>query len=134
MAHRGSVKRMSVDHEEFIARSYNGKRSPSSGGAAHDNGDIRCPTALIECKVTRKEIKPKIIKDFEKITEEAYAEGREPALALRYFEPNSILANSDGWIDLIVRRVADDLCMYDELNELRWRHAMTTQNIKIVDD
>lgn len=99
---------MSVDHEEFIARSYNGIRSPSSGGAGHDNGDIRCPTTLIECKVTMKEIKPKIIKEFEKIAEEAYAEGREPALALRYFEPNSLLANSDGWIDLIVRRVADD--------------------------
>lgn len=108
MARRGTSKRLSVDHEEAIARAYGGKRSPSSGGAAHDYGDVRCPEQLIECKATMQEAKPKILKEFEKIAAEAYAEGREPALALRYHAPDSILADTDGWVDLIVRTVGDD--------------------------
>jgi hypothetical protein len=108
MARRGTSKRLSVDHEEAIARAYGGARSPSSGGAAHDYGDVRCPTALIECKATMAESRPKVLKEFEKIAVEAYAEGREPALALRYYAPESILADVDGFVDLIVRRVADD--------------------------
>jgi hypothetical protein len=108
MARRGTSKRLSVDHEEAIARAYGGKRSPSSGGAAHDYGDVRCPTVLIECKATMQEAKPKVLKEFEKIAVEAYAEGREPALALRYYAPDSILADTDGWVDLIVRTVGDD--------------------------
>lgn len=108
MARRGTSKRLSVDHEEYIARVYRGKRSPSSGGAAHDQGDVRCPTALIECKVTMAAGRPKILKEFEKITKEAFAEGRTPVLALRYFAPDSILADVDGWVDLVVRTVGDD--------------------------
>jgi hypothetical protein len=55
-----------------------------------------------------QETKPKVLKEFEKIAVEAYAEGREPALALRYFAPDSALANVDGWVDLMVRSVGDD--------------------------
>lgn len=134
MAARGSRKRLSVDHEEAIARAYAGKRSPSSGGAAHDYGDVRCPDKLIECKATMQTAKPKVLKEFEKIAVEAFAEGREPALALRYYEPTSILADVDGWVDLIVRRVADDRCMYDELNEFRWRQGIIARGVEIVDD
>lgn len=108
MAIRGSKKRRSVEQEHHIARLYGGIVSPSSGGAAHDYGDVRCPTLLIECKMTMQEKRPKILKEFEKIAAEAWAEGRDPALALRYFAPESILADTDGWVDLIVRRVGDD--------------------------
>lgn len=107
MARRGTSKYFSVRHEEAIARAYDGTRSPSSGGAAHDAGDVRGASELIECKASMKPAK-KLIEEFEKITKEAYAEGRTPALALRYFAPESILADVDGWIDLIVRRVGDD--------------------------
>lgn len=55
-----------------------------------------------------QETKPKVLKEFEKIAVEAYAEGRTPALALRYCAPDSILADADGWVDLIVRTVGDD--------------------------
>jgi len=54
------------------------------------------------------ERRPKILREFEKIAAEAWAEGSEPALALRYFAPESILASIDGWVDLIVYRVDDD--------------------------
>ncbi len=52
--------------------------------------------------------KAKIVKDMEKIAEEAWSEGREPVLALRYFDPTSILADPEGWVDLSVRRTEDD--------------------------
>jgi hypothetical protein len=51
---------------------------------------------------------PVFIRQLEKVTEEAYAEGREAALALRYFAPQSILSNPEGWVDVIVRPVAYD--------------------------
>ena len=114
MARRGSSKRLSVEHEDWIAHKYGGNRSPSSGGAGHDAGDVRCydeygrPSLLIECKMTMAKTRPKILKEFEKIAKEAWAEGRDSALALRYFAPESILADTDGWVDLIVRRVGDD--------------------------
>ena len=107
MAQRGTNKRLSVDHEEHIARFYGGKRSASSGGAAHDAGDVRCPLLLIECKATMKR-SSKVLREFEKITREAFAEGRQGALALRFYAPDSILADVDGWVDLIVRTIGDD--------------------------
>ena len=95
-----------------MARTYGGRRSASSGAADNDQGDVRTPTLLIEAKVTGGpgQIKPlpKFVREFEKITEEAWSEGREPVLALRYFAPDSILSDTRGWIDLAVRRVIDD--------------------------
>lgn len=113
MANRGTNKRKSVDQEDFLAKTYGGRRSASSGGADNDQGDVRTPTLLLEAKVTGgpgKPLKPlpKFVKEFEKIAEEAYSEGRTPVLALRFFAPDSILADKRGWIDLAVRRVDDD--------------------------
>lgn len=113
MAKRGTSKRKSVDHEDFLARTYGGKRSASSGAADNDQGDVRTSTLLVEAKVTGgpgQKLKPlpKFVQEFEKIAEEAWSEGREPVLALRYFYPESILADTHGWIDLAVRRVIDD--------------------------
>lgn len=104
---RGTSKQLSVDHETWIAQKYGGKRSASSGGAAHDAGDVRLSGELVECKATMKAPK-KILNEFEKIAQEAYAEGRTPALALRWYAPDSILSDVDGFVDLIVRTVGDD--------------------------
>ncbi len=113
MASRGTVKQVSVEHEDFIASVYNGTRSPSSGGASHDQGDVRTASTLIECKAKGSPrfpptTTPTLLQQFEKVAREAWSEGREPAVALRFYDPSSPLANLDGWIDLIVRRVADD--------------------------
>lgn len=113
MAKRGTSKRKSVEHEDYIANLYGGVRSNSSGAADNDQGDVRTPTLLIEAKVTgnpgvKPKPLPKFVRELEKITEEAWSEGREPVLALRYFAPDSILANRQGWIDLAVRRAVDD--------------------------
>jgi hypothetical protein len=51
---------------------------------------------------------PKFVQHLEKVAEEAYLEGREPVVALRYFAPTSILANPQGWIDVAVRPAQSD--------------------------
>lgn len=113
MAKRGSPKARSVEHETFIARLYSGHRSRSSGAADTDAGDVRVKVegTLFECKTTGEPGKPKstkIIKEMEKIRLEAYEEGREPALALRYFNPDSSLADINGYVDLVVRLAHED--------------------------
>jgi hypothetical protein len=113
LAKRGTVKEASVDQENFIAVKYGGKRSKSSGGAMHDAGDVRTTNHLIECKLTGDTLKPaKSIRlelsDLEKICDEAWAEGRTPALALRIYNPKSRLADVHGNVDVIARLVSDD--------------------------
>lgn len=106
MARRGTSKRFSVEQEDFIASLYRGTRSPSSGAAESDAGDVRSERYLIECKVSGEPGKVKrkstILQHLEAIWEEAVAEGREPVLCVREFQPDSPLANRDGWVDLSI--------------------------------
>ncbi len=115
-AKRGSAKRRSVEQEEYVARKYGGVRSKSSGAAAHDYGDVRTPHGthspgqLIECKVTTGSRVPQFIQELEKIAREAWVEGREPVLVLRYEGcRGNLLADVDGNIDIAVRRMLDDV-------------------------
>ena len=84
-----------------------------------DAGDVRSSDHLFECKMTGHpggpEKRPKLLKDFEKIAEEAYAEGRDPVLCLRFWSPSSSLADRDGWVDLTVRRSSEDADIAKEL-------------------
>ena len=120
MARRGTTKQLSIEQEDYVARQYGGKRSPSSGAASHDYGDVRTPHGkntrgqLIECKGAGSpahplKVKPALLSVFEKIAQEAFAEGREPMLAFRYHCPDSFLADREGWIDLSVRLMCDDV-------------------------
>lgn len=121
MATRGSSKALSVEQEEHVAKTYGGRRSPSSGGADTDQGDVRTKDALIECKLTGRPGKPAkstLLKQFEKIAEEAYSEGREPLLAYRFFAPASPLSNRNGWVDLVVRLLPDDALLVEKA----WRY------------
>lgn len=120
MATRGTTKALSVLQEERIAHLYRGKRSKSSGAAAHDQGDVRTATELIECKYHGQPggtpiSVPRPVAELEKVAKEAWSEGREPVLALRYYLPDSILADNDGWVDLTVRRTCDDVELKDAL-------------------
>jgi hypothetical protein len=112
MAKRGTVKHKSVEQENFVAAHYGGRRSASSGAADTDSGDVVTETALVECKVMgnpEEPIKrPGFAKDFEKITEEAWQRGKVPKLAIRWYDPNSLLSDRDGWCDVVVYRLADD--------------------------
>jgi len=113
MARKGTTKAYSIEQEDYVASQYNGKRSPSSGGADNDSGDVRAPRDLIECKVKgspNHPLKncPTILQQFDKIAVEAHLEGRSPVLALRFYWPDSPLANHKGWVDLSVRLLDED--------------------------
>lgn len=107
MATRGSSKQLSLQHEYHIGHLFHGLVSLSSGAAEHDAGDVRCKHILIECKMTGHPGKPpkrlpKFIQQLEEITTDAWSEGKDSALALRYYAPDSRLANAGGWVDVVV--------------------------------
>jgi hypothetical protein len=108
MARRGSIKELSVRQEDHIADLFDGRRSPSSGAADTAYADVNCKRLAIECKMTMSKSKPKLLKDFEKVAREAWEHDKEPMVALRYYDPDSILASRDGWIDLTVRLASSD--------------------------
>jgi len=113
MAKRKSTRDFARAHESWIAREYRGRVSPSSGASAVDTGDVRTDIELMECKATghQKAAKSISIKlsTIEKIADEAYAEGLEPAIPLRIYNPDSPLADPSGNVDLICRLVRDDV-------------------------
>lgn len=111
MAARGSSKARSVDHEDFIAKHYSGRRNAGSGALDTETGDVETWGEAFECKTTGQPGKPaksSLITRMEKITDEAHQVGKTGALALRFFAPDSPLADYDGFVDLVVRRVKDD--------------------------
>ena len=113
MAERGSSKATSLKHEDYVADRYAGRRSPSSGASVVDKGDVRAKHHLIECKVKGSSkyplsSVPTIVQQMEKAAEEAWAESLEPLLALRFYLPGHLLANSEGWVDLAVHILDED--------------------------
>lgn len=113
-------KEVSVAHESYIARIYDGRRSRSSGAAHSDKGDVRANTSrtMFECKVTGEpggvEKRSTLLTVMEKTADEAWSEGKDPAVCLRLYNPSSPLANPEGWVDLTVRLTADD-CVRERL-------------------
>lgn len=107
-------KELSKQHEEYIAKKYSGQRSRSSGASDTDKGDVRVEgsSSLIECKLTgspgNEPKRSTLLAHMEKVADEAWAEGKEPAVALRLFCPTSPVANVDGWVDMTVRLTVDD--------------------------
>jgi len=113
MAKRGSTKALSVAHEDRVAAAYEGVRSPSSGGAISDRGDVRTGTHLHECKNRGTYDKPARsisvkLDDLEKIADEATSEGRLWAQSLSIYAPDSPLAGRHGFVDLTVRPMSED--------------------------
>lgn len=117
MAKRGTKKELSVRHEQDIADVYDGKRSASSGGAVTDEGDVRVlsDNTLFECKgqfgtrTGSAPVRSTLLRQFEKVSDEAYAIGKTPAMALRFYAPESFLSDQEGWVDLTVRMLEDDI-------------------------
>lgn len=113
MAKRGSTKWLSLRQEARVAKVFHGKRSPTSGASVSDQGDIRTTGELIECKHTGTFDKPAKsisvkLSDLEKIADEAWSEGRVPVLALGIYNPDSVLSDADGTVNLILRLERDD--------------------------
>ncbi len=119
MAKLGSTKGLSVIQEERVARRYHGVRSPSSGAAESDQGDVRTEIELFECKHRGTFDKPALsisikLEDFEKIADEAWSEGRMPVMALSIYCPDSPLADKNGFVEFTARLQKDDLWLTDE--------------------
>jgi hypothetical protein len=106
MAHRGTKKELSVRHENHVAHVLGGKRSKSSGASVTDKGDVRANDLVIECKMTMGRL-PTFIRQFEKVASEAYEEGLTPMMTLRYYDPVSIISDTNGWIDIAVMLLGD---------------------------
>lgn len=125
MARKGESKDQSIVHETFIARTYGGNRNRGSGALDTETGDVITTRCAFECKTTgspklcQHEIswhdceecyrKPTMVARMEKIVDEAREVGRFGALALRFYDPKSPLADFNGFVDLVVFRVADDV-------------------------
>lgn len=111
MARRGTKKAHADAHEKYIATLYGGEQVNGSGQPDRVGGDVKTNWELFECKLTGQPGKPatsSLITRMEKIADEAWEEGREPALCLRFFKPDSVLANKDGYVDLTVRLSTQD--------------------------
>jgi hypothetical protein len=110
MARRGTSKRKSRDQEDFVAGCYDGVVSPSSGAADTDQGDVRSPVSLIECKAMGEEGKEdrpslnQILTWLSEITYQAWEEGRDPVLCLRIWAENHPLSRH-GVLDLAITHV-----------------------------
>jgi hypothetical protein len=108
-------KRLSKEHEQYVAKHLGGRRSPSSGASDTDKGDVSTDTLLIECKgkfgkrIGDKEVRSTLVKQMEKAADEAWSEGKDPAIALRFYKPESVLADNEGYVDLLVTRLADEV-------------------------
>lgn len=117
-------KQLANQHEERIASSYGGRRSPSSGASDVDKGDVHVKSSktMFECKLTGTpggdSKRTMLLRHMEKAADEAWAEGKEPAVALRLFSPDSILADVNGWVDMTVRLMTDDA-----RRELQWQSS-----------
>lgn len=112
------------DHERFIERVYGGQRTKGSGSTVAHKGDVRISTAseLVECKLQGNPESPRrtrLVKQLEKVANEAYEEGLDPVLAWRIFDPSSELANLDGYVDVAIRLVRDDARRSEELNDAK---------------
>lgn len=108
MARAGTSKARSLDQEDHVAAVYGGRRSRSSGASIRDPADVMTDLLDIECKTTggpgEKPVElPGFVKELEKLARKAFANGKAPILALRYYKPESILADYSGWVDLAVK-------------------------------
>jgi len=109
-------RKLATKHEDYVADVFSGVRSRTSGASIVDKGDVRVKDdrTLFECKYSGspgqpRKSKSKIVRDLEKVADEASDEGLEPALALRFYDPDSSLASKQtGYVDVVVRLIHDD--------------------------
>jgi hypothetical protein len=106
LPNRKLIKEHSKAQEEFIAKNTGGRRSPSSGAWIYDDGDVDADHYIIECKLSGNPEKPAKsislkLSDFEKVFDEAMLNKKSPAMALRIYNPESILADHKGNVDFV---------------------------------
>lgn len=96
-------------HEDRIAKAVGGRRVPGSGSSMFAKGDVNEDSFLIECKLTEAGSLRVKQSWLEKITSEAEAQGKMPALAIEIQGGDRRLAERD-WIAVprsVFRRLLD---------------------------
>lgn len=97
--------RRSRKQERGTAKRFGGRVNPGSGAGWARKGDVVTPGLLIENKWTGKmQVTLKSL-DLEKITEEATAEGRIPALAIELNGRRYILFTEEDVLEHFVDRM-----------------------------
>jgi Holliday junction resolvase len=97
-------------HEERIADHVNGRRQPGSGASDYAKGDVKASNFLIECKMTGKASIRVTGHWLAKITKEAMAAGKEPALAIEIAGHDDPVLERD-WVMVpmsVFKRFADE--------------------------
>lgn len=106
-------KKLSKEHELSVAKRLKGRRSPSSGASDTDKGDVSTEQWLIECKgkfgqrIGQNPVRSTLVKHMEKVADEAWSVDKDPMMALRFYLPESTLSDNEGYVDLLVTRMAD---------------------------
>lgn len=137
MAVTGSKKALSKEHEEYVASRYGGRRSPSSGAAFTDIGDVRGADLLFECKgkfgirTGEKPVRSTLVTQFEKVADEAWQSSHTPAMALRFYMPDSPLANNLGYVDLVLKLLEDDLSLSEDAYQAGREDEQNYQNGRV---
>ena len=103
---RLTAKQMSVEHENFIAEAFGGKRERASGANPTRPGDVYVhdEKILIECKVSQSSSVTLSAKAFDKLRHEASQRGCRPMAALRLRDPYST-----KHVDVIVKLLDDEI-------------------------
>lgn len=120
-------KQMSVEHEEFIANEFGGRRERASGASITAPGDVYVPDSayneklLIECKVSESGSVSISRKAIHKIREEAATRGCRPMVALRLRDPY----DPNYHVDVILKLIDDELTDLAELQQLRYLEDKT---------
>lgn len=107
-------KELSVEQENYIAKAYGGRRSPSSGAQDADRGDVRYEIDILdvnfrftgECKATRASSFSLKKETWNKIQQEADEQGRAACMFIRFYDEET-----GDKLDLVVKDVLDDLEM-----------------------
>jgi Holliday junction resolvase len=101
-----TAKQMSVEHEDFIAKVFGGKRERASGANPTRPGDVYVhdEKILIECKVSESNSVTINSKKLDKLRQEAAQRGCRPMAALRLRDPY----NGDH-IDVVVKLLDDEI-------------------------
>jgi hypothetical protein len=84
---------------------------------------LNTPQLAKHHQIPKTAVLPQLHQQFEKNAVDAHLEGRSPVVALRYYWPDSPLANPKGWVDFAVRlldedaELREDQMLYHELLE-----------------
>lgn len=113
------AKELAKEHEHYIAKRYHGVRSLSSGASDHAKGDVksRWDGTVFECKTQMRQqhSKSKLVSQMEKCADEAWEQALDPAVSLRFWDPQSPLADFSGWIYITARLTEDDIDRSEQL-------------------